>query len=189
MIDRSFYVYLHYQPYQSYPFYIGKGKGRRAFSRSGRSPEWKMQAELGLEVIKYAEAMPEVCAFTLEKILIAHGLRDCLVNKTGGGAGSTGSKHGDAAKEAIRATKIGAKNPMYGRRHTEEAKEFRRKLAAGRNHPQFDWVIYQFYHQDHGKVHCLRSELIERYNLSHSKVCNIISGKRKTHQGWSRLHD
>jgi hypothetical protein len=171
VIRRSYYVYAHFYALSSTPFYIGKGTGYRAYTRGGRSKEWHEKAASGFEVVIFKDNLPEACAYTLERALIESvKVFNEVVNKTAGGGGTI-----DIKDHYLR----GKVMPDWHRKAIS-AKQ------SGRLHAQFDWTVYSFYHPDHGRVDCLRSELIERYGLSPPKVCNIISGKRKTHQGWSR---
>lgn len=60
---------------------------------------------------------------------------------------------------------------------------------VGKNNPNFDTNLYNFYHKDHGSVRCLRSELIKKYNLLYNKVSGLIKGNIKSHKGWSLLNN
>lgn len=201
MIDRSYYVYAHYQPFKSAPFYIGKGKGYRATTWTSRPKEWVDEAINGLEVVLVKENMPEACAYTLEKILICTMPRDLLVNKTMGGGGPSGCKQTPESNKKRSEALKGDKHPFFGRKlpehirqalikantgskHSEDHKQKIRENQSGKKHAQFDWNLYEFTHEVHGTVVCLRSELIENYNLSASKVSNLINGRRKNHMGW-----
>jgi len=74
MSKNIYYVYLH--RYASGPrmgevFYVGKGKGVRAWKK-GRNEIWgRIYKKYGYSVEIYKDFIDEVCAFTLEKIVIA----------------------------------------------------------------------------------------------------------------------
>lgn len=201
MTDKSYYVYAHYHPYSSAPFYIGKGKGPRAWNKTQRNDEWFPQAAKGLEVSIVMSGLSEACAYTMEKILISSLYPDMIVNRTKGGGGPSGMKQSPKSNAKRSAALKGEKNHNYGRklpeyirqalirRHTgsKHSDEHRRKRSlsqSGRGHAQFDWTEYEFFHEIHGHVKCLRSELIEKYHLSAPKVSNIINGRRPHHKGW-----
>lgn len=90
MGKRSFYVYAH-KSLDGRVFYIGKGTGKRAWAKLRRSIRWSRHvAKHGLDVHIIKRDMPEDCAFTLERILIAQiGIKN-LCNITGGGEGTSG---------------------------------------------------------------------------------------------------
>jgi hypothetical protein len=67
---------------------------------------------------------------------------------------------------------------MWGKTHTSETKEKMSEKAK-------DKTIYKFKHNVHGVEECTRSELISKYNLNDSNMSMLISGKYKTHKGWS----
>jgi hypothetical protein len=93
MNSANFYIYAHYIPGETLPFYIGKGSGYRMTRRNDRSIWWKrivnkygFEAKLLHENLSYSEAN------ILEKKLIKEfGRRDIgtgtLINHTDGGEG------------------------------------------------------------------------------------------------------
>lgn len=85
-----YYVYEHCRASDGAVFYVGKGSGRRAYSRT-RSEHWKrVVAKHGLVVNIVKDEMPEVCALTLERVLIARYGLDNLVNIAEAGIVSSG---------------------------------------------------------------------------------------------------
>lgn len=103
----SFYVYAHFTPGAQFPFYIGKGKGKRAWVSSNRSNWWKSTTnKYGLEVRILFSNLTEQMAFFLEKEMISrYGVQKegsgCLINITLGGGGISGYKHTDETKQKI----------------------------------------------------------------------------------------
>lgn len=101
-----FYVYEHWRPDRDEPFYVGKGKGRRANIMGDRNSHHKaIQKKLhklgmGVEVRIIASGLSEKEAFDFEIRQIAmwrsYGID--LANKTKGGEGF---EHKDAAKIKI----------------------------------------------------------------------------------------
>jgi len=92
----NYYVYLHIKLTNGEPFYVGKGKGRRAFNRSNRSSYWKnIVNKYGFDIILLEENLTEERSFELEKYWISRiGRFDLglgpLVNYTNGGEGESG---------------------------------------------------------------------------------------------------
>lgn len=88
----EYYVYSHRLDGEATPFYIGKGKGNRAYDSKFRSKFWQRKAKNGFIVEFLVTNLPETEALLLEVDLIRKfGRRDngtgCLVNHTDGGDG------------------------------------------------------------------------------------------------------
>lgn len=92
-----FYTYIHRRESDDKPFYVGKGRGKRAWHQNKRNSYWRNTvAKHGLKVEICAYWATEEQAFEHEKFLIEH-FRDLgmpLVNLTDGGEGTAGYKHG-----------------------------------------------------------------------------------------------
>ena len=103
------------------PYYIGKGKGARAF-REHRTKTGGVRTPKNKNLIVILEQnLTNVGSLALERRLIRWwGRKDIntgiLLNQTDGGDGRCGSKFTlpEYAKEKIRQSKIGNKNPMFG---------------------------------------------------------------------------
>lgn len=129
----DYYVYLHKKKTNGTVFYVGKGKGNRAYQTHGRSKFWRGVVEkYGLVVEIYMDNLQEWYAHELEKDLIAlYGRRDKglgnLVNMTEGGDGVAGYKFTDEAKNKISIKVSGDSNPRADKKiytfvniHTKE---------------------------------------------------------------------
>jgi len=58
-------------------------------------------------------------------------------------------------------------------------------FQRGKTHHAFDATIHVFYNTNDGqKFSGTRYDFYNKYNLSKSKVCLLLQGKRKTHKGW-----
>lgn len=98
---REHYVYLHRRETDGRLFYVGKGKARRAWAKSGRNRHWRHVAAIhGVAVTVIADHLPEVCALSLERAIIA-SVPSGLVNLTDGGGGATGWRHSEETKRRI----------------------------------------------------------------------------------------
>lgn len=104
------YVYLHRRMTDGAIFYVGKGKGRRAWSANGRNRQWQfVQRKHGYKVQIVKRDMSEPCALTFERILISILGRPLLVNSVDGGGGTTGWRHSEETKMRIGAFNKGKK--------------------------------------------------------------------------------
>ena len=87
---KEYYVYLH-RDGLGRVFYVGKGKGKRAKTKNGRSVRWRRHVEKYQFSIEFvSQEMTEACAHTLERITIARFGRINLCNMTDGGEGTSG---------------------------------------------------------------------------------------------------
>ena len=105
-----FYTYMHTRNDTGQPFYIGKGKGKRANTSNGRSEHWHRIVEKhGHKAHILAHWTSESEAFEHEKFLIAcfRGIGTALINKTEGGEGCAGRSVSESTRNAIRAKKLG----------------------------------------------------------------------------------
>lgn len=121
-----FYTYAHFRPDNSV-FYIGKGRGRRAWSNKNRNPHWHhVTAKHGEHKVEVLAQWPtEQEAFDHEKFLI-WCFRDMgypMANIADGGEGSSGYKHRDETIQKMQENRIGEKNQFFGRTHSEQTKK------------------------------------------------------------------
>jgi hypothetical protein len=121
----NFYVYTYLRE-DGTPYYVGKGKGRRAYL-NGRIPPKPPQLDR-IQIIK--DNLTEEEAFALEsKLIIYHGRKDLgtgiLQNRTDGGEGVSGRI---ATPETIQ--KRVAKN--IGKKRTQEQKDRMRQAQLNR---------------------------------------------------------
>lgn len=87
------YVYLHIRISDGLVFHVGKGTKERGWDAWSRSNWWKWVARKhGCRVEIYRDGMHELCALSLEKILIAkyRSLGHPITNMTDGGEGVVG---------------------------------------------------------------------------------------------------
>lgn len=108
----KYYIYLHAN--ENGIFYIGKGCGKRAYSKAYRSLHWNntINKYPNWEVIKLIDNLSEQQAYSIEEILInLIGLNN-LTNVCEGGGDCTDKPYDRA----------GSKNPMYGKIHPNKDK-------------------------------------------------------------------
>lgn len=100
-----YYVYLH-KKLNGEVFYVGKGKGRRAYSKHSRNPHWNnIVNKHGFVAEIVLSGLQEWYAFELEKDMISYyGLKSdggTLVNMSDGGEGNSGYIYTDDVKSRI----------------------------------------------------------------------------------------
>ena len=152
---RRFYTYAYLREDRT-PYYIGKGKGNRAFikNRKGIRPP-KDQSR----IIFLKQNLTEEEAFKYEMYMIAvFGRKDLgtgiLRNKTDGGEGNSGAirseetrrkqsevhkgkKHSEEHRRKNSETKRGENHPFYGKKHSEETRKRLSEANKGENHPLY----------------------------------------------------
>lgn len=110
-IPNGHYVYLHLRTSNLSVFYVGKGKGKRAWDKYSGSQWWKrVAAKHGWTVEILKDGLDESEALSLEMSVIAAMRRvTSLVNLVDGGGGTSGWKHSPEAKARISAFNKGKK--------------------------------------------------------------------------------
>jgi hypothetical protein len=139
-MNNEFYTYCHYRLDDNQPFYVGKGKGNRAFSKDSRNKYWhNVVNKHGYKVEFLAYWDDESEAFEHEKMIIKcfKELGYKLCNLTDGGEGVSGFKFSDATKAKIGAihkgrqcgdaTKAKISAAMLGKQRSDDTKA---KVAA-----------------------------------------------------------
>lgn len=130
----KFYTYAHYRLSDNSVFYIGKGKGSRAYSADPRNPFWSnVVRKHGFKAEILAVWDTEQEAFEHEKFLIAcfrKDLKIVLCNLTDGGEGRSGFTNTAEVRAAH--SKL-MRDPNF---NPSKRLEVRKKLA-GENNPMF----------------------------------------------------
>lgn len=154
-----FYVYLYIRE-DGTPYYVGKGKGKRAYVQGGRpckTPTDKSRIKI------HTDNLTEEQAFSLEKeLILAHG-RKCdggiLHNQSLGGEGSSGripSKEtrnkmskaqlgvckSEKHRENIRLANIGENNPMWGKYYKKTPEQIEKSARAKHKRCIADGIEY-----------------------------------------------
>ena len=155
---KKYYVYVHTRNDTGEVFYVGKGKGRRAWWKDGRNKHWNAVVDKhGYEVHIWKDELTEEQAFEVEKERIAFYGQKNLCNYTIGGDGASGAKKTEVQKLHMKTKMLGRKfsdetlekmkfaasqrtketrqkqaNAIRGRKHTEEHKKKISAAGVGR---------------------------------------------------------
>jgi hypothetical protein len=183
-----FYVYEHIRPDTGKIFYVGKGSGKRAFTRRGRNRYWhRVVNKTGsFSVRLVAENLDEELAFLVEGELIdkLKRINVPLCNSTLGGEGVSGYVFTEESKQKMSLRRKGVpKGPMPDATKQKisqvKTEEFRKKISnalKGRKRsPQECANISQ---GQKGKT----------LSVEHRKKLSIARSGEKNHM-WGRTHN
>jgi len=116
--DNNYYVYVHRKKSDNSIFYVGKGKGWRAYDFKTRSTFWKKTAnKYGVTVGFVAVNLQDWYALELEcSLILKYGRKNnktgFLVNLTDGGEGASGAIKTQEEKENISRRQLGSLNAV-----------------------------------------------------------------------------
>jgi len=132
-MTNDYYTYAYLRE-DKMPYYIGKGRGNRAYDqrRTIKPPKDKSR------IIFLKKNLTEAEAFKHEVYMIfVLGRKDLgtgiLRNLTNGGEGASGHIKSEETKKKLSVANSGENNPQFGVPRTEEQK----KAMSGENHPLF----------------------------------------------------
>jgi hypothetical protein len=182
------------------PYYIGKGKGKRAFSKRYRGAKLPKDKS---KIIFLKQNLSEEEAFRHEKYMIAvFGRKDLgtgiLHNRTNGGDGASGAirtlefklnlskinknkiltkEH----KEKLKKANIGKNNPNYGKIASKETREKMSKAQLGENHPSSNWWKITFINGSILTI-CGLNNWSKENGYSVGNIHRVYIGDRKRHK-------
>ena len=140
----TFYVYEHWRLDRDECFYVGKGKGGRAYSMKDRNKHHQaICAKLNrigsaFEIKIVASGLSEQEAFVLECEQIAFWRNaGCdLTNLTNGGEGISGFKHSVETRQKLSVMNKGMPATFKGKKHTDKTKIMLSEIAKKRGAPK-----------------------------------------------------
>ena len=191
----SYYVYLHKKATTGEVFYIGKGKGNRAWSRESRNKFWKaVEKKHGFIVEIFMDNIQEWYALELEKELICkYGRRNnstgILTNITDGGEGVSGLEHTDENKSKASLRSSGINNPRADQKEYRFVNIYTKEVFTGTRVAMKGYIGKSVADLFNSKTYSIYGWMLEGtkelyrhdptvYTFKH-KSGNIFSGNRK----------
>ena len=188
----NFYVYEHWRLDRDECFYVGKGKGGRAYKmRDRNSHHQAIMAKLsregsGMEVRMVETGLTEDEAFFIEveRISFWRGLGIDLANHTNGGDGVSGLKMSDEARAKMSAAKKGMVGnvTMLGKRHSEETKA--KMSAAHKGVKKSPEHAAKVGLRHKGKTFAVSQEAKDKISISHLGKKHSEASKEKMKKSW-----
>lgn len=181
-IDRNkkdnFYVYRYIRLDTNTPFYVGKGRGQRAYdNKTSRNKHFKsIVTKHGARVELVVQNVTEENALSFESRLIklykSYGY--CESNYTIGGDGNKSldefCKH---RSERMRGKLVGPKNPMYGKTTSAKQKETARKIRQELNRNRTQEETLRIVEKIATKVLDLKTGILYKSIIVAAKLNNI----------------
>jgi hypothetical protein len=137
-MEKHFYVYHHINKLTDEVFYVGKGKGNRAYSKRSRSEMWHNivnKYDYDVLIVESNLTDEESCNREIYWI-VKIGRRNLglgpLVNFTDGGDGIGGYIFTEEVKQKMSESHSGEKNGFYGKQHSLETRQKMSEAKKGK---------------------------------------------------------
>ena len=137
-LHNDYYTYAYLREDKT-PYYIGKGRGKRIYSKNRLINPPKDKSR----ILFLKKGLTEAEAFKHEVYMIfVLGRKDLgtgiLRNLTNGGEGASGAVRSEETKKKISESLSGENHPLFGVPRTEAQKKAASERMSGENHPQFN---------------------------------------------------
>lgn len=205
--ENIFYVYIHRRLSDGKPFYVGKGKGKRAWRTDRNNPFWQsVRKKHGYTVDIVFDDLDEETAFQCEKdiILELKYFGYTLTNLTDGGDGPSGYVYSEETKQRMSEAQKTSEKVKEARKISSAKRKgvktgpqpnISKALAGKPKSPEHieatrearkSKVIYEFIHKDTGtRFTGTRSELQEAHSIGRMVISALFGSRpRVTAAGW-----
>ena len=166
--ELKYYVYAYLRHSDKTPYYIGKGHGKRCYSKQHTV---NIPKDVKLIII-LEQNLTETGAFALERFYIRwYGRKDIstgiLWNRTDGGEGTSGFKIPCTDKRRLSISKSKKGIPMSGEHKINKSKSY--KITS-----------------PDGTMHIIKNlnEFCKIHNIRQGAMTCVAQGIYKTHKGW-----
>lgn len=197
--DCIFYVYIHRRLSDNKPFYVGKGKGKRAWRTDRNNPHWQsVRKKHGFKVEIVFDHLDEETAFQCEKdtILELRYFGYPLTNMTDGGDGQAGRVWTDEMRKKASESQRTSEKVKEGRLKTSakmrgikrgpqpkisaalrgKPKTAEHVLAAGA--AKRSSIVYEFINIETEEIFCgTRYEMQEFHNIDRLKISSLFGSR------------
>lgn len=182
----GFYCYAYLRS-EGTPYYIGKGKGKRAWKK-GKGEVYPPKDPIRIVILE--SNLTEIGAFALERFYIRwYGRKDLgtgiLRNKTDGGDGTTNRFISEETRIKIGLSSLGRKFEP----RTQEHREMMREKFLGISRPQSlkDKLSKEYIlTSPSGEIFRIKNltEFCKLHNLHRTNLLSVARGVYKTSKGW-----
>lgn len=177
-MDKDYYVYEHIRKDNNTVFYVGKGRGRRAYNSKRNSHHDRIADKYGYTVRIIKDNLTEEEAYALEQETIC----DYVFNK-GYGIDIEGLRKNDSIYQLSNHTLGG--DGTYGAVHTEEWCKQHSEDMKGEKNPMYGVNVYEML--DAEKVLEIKKKLSEANSGKNNSMYGISPKERmdeKTYEQW-----
>lgn len=101
------------------------------------------------------------------------------------GDGDGNGTHSDESRKKISEAQSGEKNHNFGKPKSEETRAKMSVAQSGEKNHRYDKTIYNFSHAEHGDFTGVQYELRTKFGLDKGHVSKLVTGKCKSHKGWT----